>query len=132
VTTRRDLLADLWRWAGAALAGTAGLLVFRALRAAAPPRQEIALAPEAVENAVASGGAPVDALFVSGSREAPTALDLTCTHLGCRVAPDAVGLACRCHGSRFDRDGRPVAGPARAPLARVSLERRGAAWVARP
>jgi len=131
VTTRRDLLADLWRWAGAALAGTTGLLLFRALRAAAPARQEIALSREAVENAVASGGAPVGPLYVSGSREAPTALDLTCTHLGCRVAKDAIGLACPCHGSRFDRDGRPVAGPARAPLARVALARRGATWVAR-
>lgn len=131
MTTRRDLLAELWRWAGVALAGTTGLLVLRALRGAAPARQEIALAPEAVENAVASGGAPVGALFVSGSREAPTALDLTCTHLGCRVAPDGVGLACPCHGSRFARDGRPVAGPARAPLARVAVEHRGAVWVAR-
>lgn len=131
MTTRRDLLGELWGWAGAALAGVTGLLFFRALWVAAAGREEIALSAEAVDGAVAEGGAPIGSLFVSGSHEAPTALALSCTHLGCRVAPSATGFACPCHGSRFDRDGRPVAGPARAPLARVVLERRGAAWVAR-
>jgi cytochrome b6-f complex iron-sulfur subunit len=49
------------------------------------------------------------------------ALGAICTHLGCLTAwkPDlgTDGLiACPCHGSRFNRDGVKVAGPAPQPL----------------
>jgi Rieske Fe-S protein len=63
--------------------------------------------------------------------ETPEARDLACTHLGCRVKPLAGGFECPCHRSRYDREGRPVAGPAARPLARVPLEKRGASWIAR-
>jgi len=48
-----------------------------------------------------------------------TALDLTCTHLGCRVRADEKGFTCPCHGSRFDSRGRVLTGPAAAPLHRL-------------
>ena len=46
------------------------------------------------------------------------ALSATCTHLGCRTAWAAeLGvIACPCHGSRFNREGIKVAGPAPRPL----------------
>ena len=53
------------------------------------------------------------------------ALDLTCTHLGCTVAVTEAGLVCPCHGSRFDRQGRPTAGPAPRPLQRLQVVQQG-------
>jgi cytochrome b6-f complex iron-sulfur subunit len=45
-------------------------------------------------------------------------LNATCTHLGCLTAwdPDLNQIACPCHGSKFNRDGVKVAGPAPKPL----------------
>src|SRR6185295_12340823 len=42
-----------------------------------------------------------------------TALDSTCTHLGCRVAwdPEAQKLKCPCHGGVYDRTGAVESGP---------------------
>jgi Rieske Fe-S protein len=47
-----------------------------------------------------------------------TALDSTCTHLGCRVSwnAEAQELRCPCHGGMYDRTGRVKAGPPPAPL----------------
>jgi Rieske Fe-S protein len=49
------------------------------------------------------------------------ALSLICTHLGCTVTVTEDALACPCHGSRFDRQGKVVQGPANDPLARFEL-----------
>ena len=50
-----------------------------------------------------------------------TALDSTCTHLGCRVGwdADAKVLRCPCHGGVYDTTGAVKAGPPPAPLARL-------------
>lgn len=50
------------------------------------------------------------------------AYSLTCTHLGCTVEEDGEGFACPCHGSRFDRDGLVLAGPAKKPLRQLRVE----------
>jgi Rieske Fe-S protein len=50
------------------------------------------------------------------------ALDLVCTHLGCTVTVTGSGLSCPCHGSRFDRQGRVLKGPADRPLNRLKVE----------
>lgn len=44
------------------------------------------------------------------------AISSICTHLGCNVKRTKVGFACPCHGSRFDKNGRVVHGPAPKPL----------------
>jgi len=131
VSSRRDFLGQLWVWTGAALATASGFVLFRALRSAAPPVREVALDAAVVARAVASGGAAVGEIFVAGTAEAPVAVSLACTHLGCRVAGAPGGFACPCHGSRYDAAGAPVAGPARAALARVPLVKRGESWIAR-
>ena len=131
MSSRRDFLGTLWTWAGAALAAASGFVLFRALRSAAPPVREVALDAVAVARAVASGGAAVGEIFVTGTAEAPVALSLACTHLGCRVASAPGGFVCPCHGSRFDAAGTPVAGPARATLVHVPLVKRGKLWIAR-
>ncbi len=48
------------------------------------------------------------------------ALDLTCTHLGCRVRATENGFTCPCHGSRFGPRGQVLTGPAAAPLHRLA------------
>jgi len=50
------------------------------------------------------------------------ALGLACTHLGCTVTVSGSGLSCPCHGSRFDRAGRVLKGPADRPLSRLKIE----------
>ncbi len=128
--SRRDFLNDLWRWAGWALALLFPAVVYRILRASSGPRETV-LEAAAVARAISDGGAATAGLYVKGPAEAPRALSLTCTHLGCRVTPvSSDGFACPCHGSRFDSDGNLVNGPARSPLHRVRLERRGSSWVA--
>jgi cytochrome b6-f complex iron-sulfur subunit len=52
------------------------------------------------------------------------ALDLTCTHLGCTVKATEQGFSCPCHGSRFDRGGDVVKGPAPRALKRLACDRR--------
>jgi menaquinol-cytochrome c reductase iron-sulfur subunit len=51
-----------------------------------------------------------------------TALDSTCTHLGCRVSWDGESkeLKCPCHGGVYDATGAVKAGPPPAPLASLA------------
>ncbi len=60
------------------------------------------------------------------------AYDQQCTHLLCPVLPEPRDgkLHCPCHNGWFDlATGRPLAGPPRRPLARVTLEiRDGMVW----
>ena len=51
------------------------------------------------------------------------ALSAVCTHLGCIAnwKPEEGIVACPCHGSKFDRDGNVIAGPAPRALPRFSL-----------
>jgi nitrite reductase/ring-hydroxylating ferredoxin subunit len=53
------------------------------------------------------------------------ALSLICTHLGCTVIVTEDELSCPCHGSRFDRQGKVLKGPAGRPLERMKVEVRG-------
>lgn len=46
-----------------------------------------------------------------------TAVEAVCTHEGCTVnGADGNVYVCPCHGSRYDRNGRVLAGPATASL----------------
>jgi len=55
---------------------------------------------------------------------AVTALDPTCTHLGCRVSWDAEAreLRCPCHGGVYDHLGQVKSGPPPAPLLRLTTK----------
>ena len=63
-------------------------------------------------------------VFVVRDARGLYALRGECAHLGCayRWNPAAGEFECPCHGSRFDRAGRHLAGPARKDLAHVRLE----------
>ncbi len=61
---------------------------------------------------------PQNAIFVVNSPQGFYALQATCTHLGCLTAwkPELGIIACPCHGSKFNRDGTKITGPAPKPL----------------
>ena len=51
------------------------------------------------------------------------AVSAVCTHLGCIAnwkSEDNI-IACPCHGSKFDKEGNVIDGPAPRPLARFSM-----------
>ena len=53
----------------------------------------------------------------------PVAVSRRCTHLGCRLNFNELEnlLVCPCHQSRFSRQGKRVAGPARRDLPRYQV-----------
>jgi Rieske Fe-S protein len=59
------------------------------------------------------------AVFLVRTADKVTALDSTCTHLGCRVSwnSETQELKCPCHGGAYDRNGNVKSGPPPAPLA---------------
>ena len=61
---------------------------------------------------------PQTAIYVVRTAEGFFALSAICTHLGCLTAykPDLGIIACPCHGSKFNKDGVKIEGPAPRPL----------------
>lgn len=60
-----------------------------------------------------------------------TCYSAVCTHMGCTVNPAGAQLQCPCHGSVFNAfTGQVIAGPAPAPLPKVSVAVQGGNVVA--
>src|SRR6202051_4117128 len=61
---------------------------------------------------------PAAGIYIVHAAEGFYALSAVCTHLGCLTAwkPELGIIACPCHGSKFNRDGTKIAGPAPRPL----------------
>jgi Rieske Fe-S protein len=56
-------------------------------------------------------------LLARTSDSAFSAIEAVCTHEGCTVnGADGAVYVCPCHGSRYDRSGHVIAGPAKASL----------------
>jgi cytochrome b6-f complex iron-sulfur subunit len=57
-------------------------------------------------------------IYVVHAKEGFFSLSAVCTHLGCLTAwkPELGIIACPCHGSKFNRDGEKIEGPAPRPL----------------
>ena len=82
--------------------------------------------PSPIVNAGKPEGYPEDsvtldvnsAIYLIHTKEGFFALSAICTHLGCMTAwkPELGIIACPCHGSKFNRDGEKIAGPAPRPL----------------
>jgi Rieske Fe-S protein len=131
VSSRRDFLSTAWAAAGAATCAVGAAAVGTALSGVPPSERTVALDVDLLRRAEAAGGLVHEGLLVRGPASAPVVLDLTCTHLRCRVAPvSGGGFSCPCHGSRYDEEGRPVSGPAPRPLARPRLVPSGAGFTA--
>ncbi|MBI3091590.1 MAG: ubiquinol-cytochrome c reductase iron-sulfur subunit [Candidatus Tectomicrobia bacterium] len=129
--TRRTFLDRLRHWllgilGLSGLAGVAGYLYPPALRR----RGEPLLLANAAELKAGEGrlfdyyGEP--AILLHG-QEAPRALSLVCTHLGCSVRwqPKEGRFVCPCHRGIFDADGNVLAGPPPAPLERLRVQVQG-------
>ena len=128
--SRRDLVKFMALTSCAFVGGHAWLIA-KASRSEDPS----ALAPAAIAETdeLAIGGAKVfefpegspPRLLVRLDEERFVAYDQQCTHLLCPVLPEPVEgkLHCPCHNGWFDLEtGRPLAGPPRRPLPRVTLE----------
>jgi len=60
-------------------------------------------------------------LLARTSQSAFSAIEAVCTHEGCTVTgADGDQYVCPCHGSRYDRSGHVVHGPATASLRQYS------------
>lgn len=129
--TRREFIKFLLLTSAAFSAGQLWFLVadFLQQREAAPAARVIARATD-----VPVGGSlifhyPAEnspaRLLVRVDEETFVAYEQQCTHLTCPVIPHVAEgeLHCPCHEGIFDLlTGRPLAGPPRRPLARVTLE----------
>jgi Rieske Fe-S protein len=73
------------------------------------------------------GAGDVAGIFFVQKGNGYVGFEQTCTHLGCPVAWNAAAdqFQCPCHGSKFNRDGQVVAGPAPIPLYRHGVVRDG-------
>lgn len=55
-------------------------------------------------------------IFIFSGTDGLHAISKTCTHLGCIVAITETGFQCPCHGSKYNRQGKVIGGPAPRPL----------------
>jgi cytochrome b6-f complex iron-sulfur subunit len=56
-------------------------------------------------------------LLAQTSASVFSAIEAVCTHEGCTInGSDGATYVCPCHGSRYNRSGQVLAGPARASL----------------
>jgi cytochrome b6-f complex iron-sulfur subunit len=62
-------------------------------------------------------------VFIVRTNDGFSAVSAVCTHLGCITEwkPDDNLIACPCHGSKFNREGKKVAGPAPQPLPHFTM-----------
>ena len=121
---RRDFL-------GAAAIGSAvaalGVAAIGAARLPMPSvfpeaNTRVKLGPPAQFSDVAATAVPEHRLWVLSDAGGLYAMSAVCTHLACIVqSQDEAGYFCPCHGSRFDHNGKPTAGPAPGPLHYLKL-----------
>lgn len=128
--SRRDLVKFIVLTSGAFAVGQVWIALKGLLR---PPEAVSERLPIAAVHEVEVGGAKTfeypkgstPRLLVKTGPRAFVAYDQQCTHLQCPVVP-AVSegkLHCPCHNGWFDlQSGRPLAGPPRRPLPRVTLD----------
>ena len=90
-----------------------------------PPAKAVARLDEVPVGGTVTFRYPGDepCLLVRPDEKTVAAFGQKCTHLGCAVVPEGGRLCCPCHKGYFDlSSGRPLAGPPRRPLPRVTLE----------
>ena len=124
---RRDVLglASLWSAASAALFAVLGIMRLPKAAVLASPSKKFRLVLPGTLSAGAAFTPVGRNVSISRNDEGLYALSLICTHLGCIVKPSAGGFECPCHGSRFDRNGAVVKGPAPKALPWLKVAKSG-------
>jgi len=111
---RRDFLslAGLWA-AGTAIVGSVlGMARLPKPRVLPEASGSVKLAHPSAYPAGSIQDYPEHRVRVISTPHGLAAISLVCTHLGCIVSATDKGYHCPCHGSRFDREGRVLGGPA--------------------
>ena len=121
---RRDFFKALayYAVAGTGVLTMGGLLSFLNFEEDPPRQKEFDLglvANYAVGSRTVAAEVPA---VLMRTAEGFVAVSLVCTHLGCTVDTESDGFSCPCHGSRYDREGQVVRGPARKQLRRLRVE----------
>ena len=62
-------------------------------------------------------------VFIFADNDGFHAVSSVCTHLGCIVHADEGGFQCPCHGSKFNKNGKVVSGPAPRNLPWLEMSR---------
>ena len=138
-TSRRQFLTGVGIGAGVVALGAQGLASLRSLvpNVSYDAPTTVKLGPPA-EFPDGIKFLPEQRLFVFRDGKTFHAVSAVCTHLGCTVRAEALPrvetrtdaggplrlthrFLCPCHGSRYEGDGRNVAGPAPRPLAWYEL-----------
>lgn len=125
VPSRRDFLKLLTNalFGLGGLLGLGGLVRFLSFKPDPGPPTEFDLGEAQLflpNSRTVRSGIPAAIYNTSGQY---SALSLSCTHLGCTVEEDGEGFVCPCHGSRYNKDGLVLQGPAKAPLRAFRVEK---------
>ncbi|WP_456385195.1 QcrA and Rieske domain-containing protein [Desulfolithobacter sp.] len=119
---RRTYLGRLLTWATAIAAVLLSWPLFRFLGFSVPPKPRHVT----VKAPLPASGVHIDRDFLlfGDNKTKAHAVSRICTHLGCRVnfLEDRQIIECPCHQSRFTREGRRIAGPARLDLPSYPVE----------
>ena len=118
---RRRFLGRVLRWGAGLVSLSLGypLLRFLGFTVKPKPRYVTVSAPLPL-----SGYHAERDFILFGGTDTPYAVSRTCTHLGCRVnfLEDKQLIECPCHQSRFSREGKRLAGPAKKTLPTYPVE----------
>jgi cytochrome b6-f complex iron-sulfur subunit len=124
---RRDFLGLTAWWSAAAA------LLFAFLGAMRLPKAAVLPSPSKrfrvrLPASLASGQAYIPAgrsVAVYKDANSVYAVSTVCTHLGCIVKTTENGFDCPCHGSKFNKDGSVVKGPAPSALPWLEVKHLG-------
>lgn len=124
--SKRAFLKNGWFWLRLLGAGVLVYPLWRFIRFSTPRKPELVK----VEEKLLPGEVFLDPdfiLFREDEGEKVWALSRTCTHLGCRLhySVEKKLLICPCHASKFTREGKRIAGPAKEDLPRLEVEKMG-------
>jgi len=122
--TRRDFLKISVRamLGLSGLLGLGGLIRFLSFKPAPPPPQRFDLGPGEKYPLGSSTTLKNIPAELTHTEQGFRALNLTCPHLGCTVESRSDGFVCPCHGSRYDKQGGLLKGPAERGLALLRVE----------
>lgn len=126
---RREFTKFLVLTSGAFVAGQCWIGAMSLLRDdAPPPEKRLATDAEVPPNGVVEFRYPSEGdpcLLIRLPNGRLVAYGQQCSHLSCAVIPEPARgqLRCPCHNGSFEiGEGRPIAGPPRRPLPRITLE----------